>query len=234
MLIKDRCIMTEEEQKLREQICDIGKNLWTLGFVAANDGNISVRLADGSILTTPTGMSKKNMKPEMLIRMSIDNEILECPEGYRPSSEFKMHLACYRNRHDVMAVVHAHPPTATGFAVAHKPLDNYAMSEAAVCLGSVPVAPFATPSTDEVPNSIIPYLPYHDAIMLANHGVITMGINLTEAYYRMETVEHYAKVSLVAEQLGGPVEIPQDKIPALCEIAKTYKVRHPGYRKYSK
>ena len=221
----------ENEKKL---ICEIGYDLWQRGFVAANDGNISVMLDDRTILTTPSGVSKKYLKPDMICRMTAGNEVIYCPDGYKPSSEFKMHLRCYKERPDIRAVVHAHPPTATGFACAGIALDDYSLSEAVMFLGSVPVAPFALPGSEEVPESIVPYLPFHDAILLANHGALTVGTDLTQAYYRMETLEHYAKTALSARLLGGAREIPADNVQACCDLAKEYPIRHPGYRKYNK
>lgn len=224
--------MTELE--IKQSICDIGHRMWQLGFVAANDGNISVKLDNDTFLTTPTGVSKSVLTPDMIIKVNTDGDVLETSGGFKPSSEFKMHLRCYKERPDITAVVHAHPPTATGFAVAHIPLDDYSMSEAVTFLGSVPVAPYATPSTDEVPESIAPFLASHDAILMGNHGALTVGIDLTQAYFRMETLEHFAKVSLVARQLGGAVELTKPQIDACCEIAKAFPIRHPGYKKYSK
>ncbi len=223
--------MTEYEMK--QQICEVGHLIWQLGFVAANDGNISMKVDDNTFLTTPTGTSKRILTPEMIIKMNADNEVIECPEGYRPSSEFKMHLRCYKERPDIGAVVHAHPPTATGFAIAHIPLDDYTMPEAIIFLGSVPIAPYGTPGSQEVPDSVAPFLAEHDTILLMNHGALTVGKDLTQAYYRMETLEHFAKVSLVARQLGGAKELPREKIDECCEIAKAFPIRHPGYKKYS-
>lgn len=223
----------EEEYKIREQICEVGHNLWQLGFVAANDGNISVKIGEDRYLATPTGTSKRILTPEMLITMNSNNEVIHCPDGYKPSSEFKMHLRCYKERPDITAVVHAHPPTATGFAIAHIPLDEYTMPEAIIFLGSVPIAPYGTPGTVEVPDSVAPYLENHDTILLMNHGALTVGADITQAYYRMETLEHFAKVSLVARQLGGAKELERNKIDECCEIAKAFPIRHPGYKKYS-
>ncbi len=223
--------MTEYEMK--QQICEVGHLIWQLGFVAANDGNISMKVDDNTFLTTPTGTSKRILTPEMIIKMNANNEVIECPEGFRPSSEFKMHLRCYKERPDIGAVVHAHPPTATGFAIAHIPLDDYTMPEAIIFLGSVPIAPYGTPGSQEVPDSVAPFLAEHDTILLMNHGALTVGKDLTQAYYRMETLEHFAKVSLVARQLGGAKELPREKIDECCEIAKAFPIRHPGYKKYS-
>lgn len=223
-----------ELNDIKEQICDIGYDLWFRGFVAANDGNISVKLKNGTILTTPSGVSKRSLKPEMLCEMDIDNNVIFCPPGYKPSTEFKMHLRCYKERPDIKAVVHAHPPTATGFAAAGIALDDYAVSEAVMFLGNVPVAPFAVPGSDDVPESIAPFLANHDAVLLANHGALTVGVDLTQAYYRMETLEHYAKTALVTKILGGAKQIPEDMIGACCDLAKGYPIRHPGYKRYNK
>lgn len=225
--------MTEREMK--EQICEIGHKLWQLGFVAANDGNITVKLDDDTILCTPTGTSKGILTPEMIIKINFKGEVLEEAAGFRPSSEIPMHIRCYKEREDIGAVVHAHPPTATGFAIAHIPLDKYTMPEAIISLGSVPIAKYGTPSTDEIPDEVVKFLPMHDAILLENHGALTVGKDLTTAYYRMETIEHFAKVSLVARQLGGEVELPRDKIEACFEVRRKAGMtgRHPGYKKYS-
>ena len=147
-----------------------------------------------------------------------------------------MHLRCYKERSDVGAVVHAHPPTATGFALAHKALDIYSLIECVVAIGAVPIAPYGTPSTDEVPESIAPLLPNHDVILLENHGALTVGIDLITAYYRMETLELWAKTSFVAQMLGEEKEISRPNIDRLIEMRKSYKVtgKHPGYVKYNK
>lgn len=222
--------MTELE--MRQAICDVGHNLWQLGFVAANDGNISMKLDENTFLTTPTGTSKRILTPEMIIKMNVNNEVIERHPDYFPSSEFKMHLRCYKERPDIKAVVHAHPPTATGFAIAHIPLDEYSMPEAIIFLGSVPIAPYDTPGSQGVADSIIPFLADHDTILMENHGAVTVGVDLTQAYYRMETLEHFAKVSLVARQLGGAKELSREKIDECCEIAKAFPIKHPGYKKY--
>lgn len=228
--------MTDYELSQAQAICDIGRKLWQLGFVAANDGNISVRLPDGTFLTTPTGVSKSILEPGMIIKMNAANEVVEpaALPGYRPTSEFKVHLRCYAERPDINAVVHAHPPTATGFAIARIPLDDYTLPEAIFTLGSVPLAPYATPGSAEVADSVAPFLEHHDTILMESHGAISVGVDITQAYYRMETLEHFAKVSLVARQLGGARDLPMDKILECLEVAKSYPVRHPGYRKYSR
>lgn len=219
---------------LREQICDICHKMWQLGWVAANDGNVSALLEDGTLLTTPTGISKSFITPEKLVHIDRDGKILEAEEGYRPSSELKMHLRCYEEREDVGGVIHAHPPTATGYAVANKPLDDYSMIETVLTLGAVPVTPYATPSTYEVPDAIAPYLGEHDAVLLQNHGALTVGSDVLTAYYRMETLELFAKISLNAHLLGGAQEISRENIDRLISMRKGYGItgRHPGYKKF--
>ena len=222
--------------EIREQICDVCHKMWQLGWVAANDGNVSVKLADGTFLATPTGISKSFITPEKLVHINADFEVLDGLPGYRPSSEIKMHMRCYEKREDVNAVVHAHPPTATGFAVAHLDMDRYTMIESVIAIGSVPVTPYGTPSTYEVPDAIEPYLNEHDVLLLENHGALTMGADLITAYYRMETLELWAKISLVAHLLGGEKEISPENIQRLCDMRAQYGVtgRHPGFKRYRK
>ena len=222
--------------ELREQICDICHKMWQLGWVAANDGNVSVKLPDGTFLATPTGMSKSFITPQKLVHIDQDGQILDASAGLKPASEIKMHLRCYKEREDVGAVLHAHPPVATGYAVANKPLDEYSMIETVIALGSIPVTPYGTPSTYEVPDRIAPYLGEHDALLLQNHGALTVGADLITAYYRMETLELFAKISLNAHLLGGAKEISRENIDRLISMREGYQVtgRHPGYRKYGK
>ena len=218
----------------REVMCDICHKMWQLGWVAANDGNLSVRLPNGNFLATPTGISKSFITPEKLVVIDADGNVLEAENGYRPSSEIKMHLRCYKEREDVGAVLHAHPPTATGYAVAHVPLDRYTMIETVAAIGSIPVTPYGTPSTYEVPDAIAPYLQEHDVLLLANHGALTVGVDAITAYYRMETLELFAKISLTAHLLGGEKEISEENIQKLIDLRKYYGItgRHPGYKHY--
>lgn len=222
--------------EIREQICDVCHKMWQLGWVAANDGNVTVKLEDGTFLATPTGISKSFITPEKLVHIDENGEVIDGPEGAKPSSEIKMHLRCYKEREDVGAVVHAHPPTATGFAVAHLDLDRYTMIETVIAIGSIPITPYGTPSTYEVPDSIAPYLQEHDVLLLENHGALTVGADLITAYYRMETLELYAKISLTAHLLGGEKEISRKNIDRLIGMRKDYGVsgRHPGFKRYRK
>ena len=220
--------------EIKEQICDVCRKMWQQGWVAASDGNVSVRLDNGLFLVTPTSVSKSLMTPEKLLIITDSCEIIEGSPGYKPSSEIKMHLRCYRDRDDVGAVVHAHPPAATAFAVAHLPMDRYITIESVITMGAVPLTPYATPSTDEVPEAIAPYLPEHDVFLLENHGALAIGCDLLTAYYRMETLELSAKISIYAHMLGGEKEISRENIDQLCRMRADYKVtgRHPGYKHY--
>ena len=222
--------------EIKDQICDICHKMWQLGWVAANDGNVSVMLEDKSIITTPTGMSKSFITPDKLIRVNTKGEILEAPEGLRPSSELKMHLRCYEKRDDVKAVIHAHPPAATGFAVAHRPMDMYNMIEDVAAIGSVPVTPYGTPSTHEVPDAIEPYLEEHDVLLLENHGALTVGSDLITAFYRMESLELWAKITINAIILGGSYDISRENINKLIDLRAFYRItgRHPGYKKFDR
>lgn len=219
--------------EIKDQICDVCHKMWQLGWVAANDGNVSVKLPDGTFLATPTGISKSFITPEKLVHIDKDFNLLEESE-YRPSSEIKMHMRCYEEREDVGAVIHAHPAVATGYAVANKALDQYSMIETVIAIGSIPVTPYGTPSTYEVPDNIAPYLGEHDVVLLQNHGALAVGSDLLTAYYRMETLELYAKISLTAHLLGGAQEISRPNIDRLISMRENYKVtgRHPGYKKY--
>ena len=219
---------------IKEQICDVCHKMWQLGWVAANDGNVSAKLEDGTFLATPTGMSKSFITPEKLIRIDARGNVLEAAEGLRPSSEIKMHLRCYEKRDDVWSVIHAHPPGATGFAVAHRSMDMYNMIEDVAAIGSVPLTPYGTPSTSEVPDAIEPYLEEHDVMLLENHGALAVGGDVVTAFYRMESLELWAKITINAVILGGSYDISRENIDKLIDLRGFYRVtgRHPGYKKY--
>ena len=223
-------------QEMREQVCDICYKMWQLGWVAANDGNVSVKLEENLFLATPTGISKSFITPEKLILVNKNGEIQEESNGLRPSSELKMHMRCYAERPDITSVIHAHPPGATGFAVAHKPMDMYNMIEDVSVIGSVPLTPYGTPSTYEVPEAIAPYLQEHDVVLLENHGALAVGADLVTAFYRMESLELWAKITINAVILGGSHDISRENIQKLIDLRSYYGVtgRHPGYKKYSK
>lgn len=201
------------EAQLREQIVHCGRRLYERGFVAATDGNISVRLAPGSFLITPTCVSKGVLREDDLLVVDEQGQRLS---GYRNvSSELSMHLLIYRLRPEVNAVVHAHPPTATGFAAAGIALEEPILAEAVAVLGRVPLARYATPGTAELAASLAPLVPQHVAILMANHGVVTYAASLEAAYNQMETVEQFARVTLVARQLGRMQPLPADEVERL-------------------
>ena len=231
----DRLFEAMEKEPEGYEFVTIGL-MWQLGWVAANDGNVSVRLEDGTFLATPTGMSKSFITPDKLLRIDAKGNVLEGAEGLRPSSEIKMHLRCYEKRADVNAVVHAHPPAATGFAVAHRPMDMYNMIEDVAAIGAVPLTPYGTPSTTEVPDAIEPYLNDHDVMLLENHGALTVGSDVITAYYRMESLELWAKITINAIILGGSYDIDRKNIDKLINLRSYYKItgKHPGYRKFER
>ena len=214
------------EEDLRATICEVGRRLYQRGYVASNDGNISVRLDDGRLLATPTAVSKGFMTPDMMVVTDLSGTKLS---GERTaSSELKMHLAVYQLRPDVQAVVHAHPPLSTGFAVAGIPLDRAVLAEVITTLGSVPIADYATPSTAELPDAVSKYVRAHDGILLANHGALTCGADLMGAYYKMETIEHFARISLVARQLGRENLLSRDEVDRLQGLRTRYGIASPA------
>jgi L-fuculose-phosphate aldolase len=208
------------ERQLRQELARFGKMLHSMGFVAATDGNLSVRLGDDRFLVTPTGFSKGMMQPEDMVVVDLQGKKLS--GNYMPSSEIAMHLTIYRMRPDVGAVVHAHPCTATGFASAGIALDEPLCSEIVITLGEVPLAPYATTGTMELSDSLRPFIPFHDAILMANHGVVTYGEDICRAYMRMEAVEHYAKIVMTTRQLGCARSLNSRQLEKLFEVRTQY------------
>lgn len=216
------------DDQLRADICEIGRRLWLRGFVASNDGNISVRLGPDRLLMTPTSVSKGFMTPDMMVITDLDGTLLSGAPGRRPSSEILMHLVAYRERPDVGSVVHAHPPLSTGFAVAGMPLDRAVLAEVVTTLGSIPIADYGTPSTTELADAVRPYVRSHDGLLLANHGALALGKDLFSAYYKMETIEHFAKISLVARQLGRENLLSREEVARLQDLRGTYGIASPA------
>jgi L-fuculose-phosphate aldolase len=218
------------EFEIKEEICEIGKRIYNKGMVAANDGNISVKLNDNEFLCTPTGVSKGFMTPEYICKIDKNGTVLQANNGYKPSSEIKMHLRVYKERPDVVSVVHAHPMYATAFAIAGIPLTQPIMPEAVITLGSVPIAEYGTPSTEEIPDAVSKYLPNYDAVLLQNHGALTYADSLLSAYYKMESLEFYAQLLFLARQLGGPKELSESQVQTLYALRSHYGMtgRHPA------
>ena len=220
--------MYKSDFEIRKEICEIGRRIYMDGFVAANDGNISVKIDENTFFTTPTGVSKGYMTPDMICKVDGQGNLKEANK-WKPSSEFKMHLKVYQERPDVNAVVHAHPPIATSFAIAGIALDKLIMPEAIIFLGAVPIAQYGTPSTMEIPESLQPYIQDYDAILLANHGALSFGCDLNTAFFRMESTEFYAKLLYYSTMLGGAKEIPCGEVKKLIDLRKAFNVpgRHP-------
>ena len=217
---------TRAEEQVRADIVEIGRRLFSRGFVASNDGNISVRLDDARIITTPKSVSKGFMTPDMMVVVDYSGKKITGDRD--PSSELPMHLEIYRNRPDVNAVVHSHPPIATGFAVAGVPLTKAVLAEVVTTLGSIPIAEYGTPSTQELPDAVRKYIKAHDGMLLANHGAVTCGNTAMAAYYKMETIEHFAKISLVARLLGRENLLSKDEVDRLQGLRGMYGIAAPA------
>lgn len=216
----------KSETELRADIVEVGRRMYARGYTASNDGNISVRLGPDRLLMTPKSVCKGFMTPEMMCVTDLEGKKIAGDRD--PSSEMLMHLEVYRHRPDANAVVHAHPPTATGFAVAGIPLDRAVLAEVLTTLGSIPIAAYATPSTAELPEAVRKYVKAHDGMLLANHGALTLGADLFAAYYKMETVEHFAKISLVARTLGRENLLARNEVERLQELRGRYGIKAPA------
>lgn len=207
------------ENNLRQTIVEIGRRMYQRGYVAANDGNISVRLDEERILTTPTGVSKGFMNAEEMVVVNLKGQPIS--DG-KPSTELPMHLFIYQERPDVQAVVHAHPPYATGFATAGLALDKCVLAEVIVTIGSIPLAEYGTPSTAELPETLRPYIHSCEAFLMANHGVVTVGKDLLDAYFKLERVEHYAQIVFISRALGGENVLPKKEVEKLFDLREVY------------
>lgn len=214
------------ERELRRELCLAGRWLYERGFAVSTEGNLSVRLTSGCILTTPSGICKGRMQPEDLV--VTDGEGRKLSGGGSPSSEIAMHLFIYRARPDARAICHTHPPIATGFAAAGRALDKALLPEIIVALGQVPLAPYATPGTLDLCNSLAPLVPHHDAILMANHGAVTCGPDLLTAYQCMEAVEQFAKIALVTELLGRPNFLSEEDVAILLEARSGHGIAPPA------
>ncbi len=219
--------MHKTEAQLRDDIVRVGRLMFEKGWVAANDGNISVRLDDDRLLATPTGVSKGSMRPEDLLICNLHGHKLcgmrEC------TSEVGMHLTIYGLRPDIRSVVHAHPPVATGFATAGRALNLALLPEVVISLGSVPLADYGLPGTPALTEGMLPYIPKYDAILMANHGAVAYGEDVIQAFSKMETVEHFARITLVAELLGGAKVLPKVEVQKLFDSRQRYKVQSKNH-----
>ena len=218
--------MTRVEEQIRADIVEAGRRLYARSYIASNDGNISARLDEKRLIATPKSVCKGFMTPDMMVIVDYDGHKIA---GERdPSTELPMHLEIYRNRADVNAVVHAHPPIATGFAVAGIPLTRAVLAEVITTLGSIPIAEYGTPSTRELPDAVRKYIKAHDGMLLANHGAVTCGKDVLSAYYKMETIEHFANISLVARLLGRENLISREEVERLQGLRGFYGIPSPA------
>src|SRR5579885_1042982 len=215
--------MSKTEQEHRHDVIEVGKLVFQKGWVATTDGNITIRLEPNRILCTPTGVCKGMMKAEYLSVCDLDGRMIEGSRGR--TSEIEMHLTIYRMRPDVMSVVHAHPPVATVCAVAGRPLNLALLPEVIIGLGEVPLAEYGLPGTPALTADMRQYIPRYDAILLANHGVVSYGVDVWKAFFNMETVEHFARITLVAELLGGARVLPREEVRKLFDARDRYGVR---------
>jgi L-fuculose-phosphate aldolase len=217
---------TRAEEQTRADIVEVGRRLYARGLVASNDGNISARLDDRRLITTPKSVSKGFMSPDMMVVVDYDGKKIAGDRD--PSSELPMHLEIYRSRPDVNAVVHAHPPIATGFAVAGIPLTRAVLAEVVTTLGSIPIAEYGTPSTAELPEAVRKYIKAHDGMLLANHGAVTCGSSVLNAHFKMETIEHFAHISLVARLLGRENLLSREEVGRLQGLRGMYGIASPA------
>ena len=208
----------------KKAILDIGRRMYAKGFV---DGNISCRVGPNTIWTTPTGVSKGFMTQDMLVKMDLDGKVLM--GRLKPSSEIKMHLRVYQENPRLQAVTHAHPPMATCFAIAGQPLDAAILTEAILSLGTIPVARYATPGTQEVPDSIAPFVNHYNGVLLANHGALTWGDDIYQAFYRLESVEYYATILMYTGNIiGQQNHLSCEQVDRLLEIRKNMGITGGG------
>ena len=215
--------MAKSEKELRQDIVDIGRLVYQKGWVAANDGNISIRIDSNRILCTPTGISKGMMHPEDLI--VCDGKGAKIEGRRERTTELAMHLTVYDMRPDIQAVLHAHPPVSTGFASAGRSLNLALLPEVVINLGCVPLAAYGLPGTPALTEPMLPFIPKYDAILMANHGAVCYGEDVYKAYFRMETLEHFARITLVAELLGGPKVLPKTEVDKLLDSRTRYGVK---------
>jgi L-fuculose-phosphate aldolase len=215
--------MARSEKECRQDIVDIGRLVFQKGWVAANDGNVTIRLGENRILATPTGICKGMMSVDDLIIVDMQGNKIEGSK--ERTSEIAMHTTIYGMRPDIRAVVHAHPPVATGFAAAGKPLNLALLPEVIIGLGCVPLAEYGLPGTPELTRPMLPYIPKYDAILMGNHGAVCYGEDVYKAYFKMETLEHFARIALVAELLGGARPLPRLEVDKLFDSRTRYGVK---------
>ena len=215
------------EKKAKKAILDIGQRMYVRNFVAANDGNISIRTGENEVWATPTGVSKGFMKKKMLVKVDLEGNVLEGTK--KPSSELKMHLRAYQENPELLSVCHAHPPICTCFAIAGIPLDVPVLAEAVITLGDVPVAPYAELGSKEVPEVIAPYCHTHNGVLLANHGAVTWAGDPYSAYYRLESMEYYANILMITGKiLKEQNTLTEEQVERLLAMREKFGIKRGG------
>lgn len=223
------------EQQLREEIIRVCQLIWQRGWVAASAGNVSARLSENRVLTTPSGFSKGLLKPEQLIIVDMEGKKIPSYDAasrdLRPTSEMPLHLEVYRQRADVQAVVHAHPPISIALSIADIPLARCLLPEVVITLGTIPFTRYATPSTPEGAAAVRELIVNHDALILRRHGTVTVGRSPLDAYFKLETVEHSAEITLIVRQLGRSNPIAPDEVRKLIALRRQMGLALPGEEK---
>ena len=214
-------------KEAKKAIIDIGQRMYVKGFVAANDGKISVRVGENEVWATPTGVSKGFMKKNMLVKVDLDGNVLKGDR--KPSSELKMHLRAYKENPDIKAVMHAHPPICTAYSIARIPLDAPILAESILTLGDVPITEYAELGTSDVPELIAPYCHTHNGVILGNHGAVTWDGDPYGAFYRLETMEYYANICMITEKvLGSQKTLSKEQVDALINMRGKFGIKRGG------
>src|SRR5436190_21405685 len=219
------------EWKIKEQMCDIGRRIWQKGFCAGNEGNHSYRIGENRILCTPTGISKGNLKPDDVC--TVDLEGKQVAGTRKRTSEINLHLAIYKARPDVKAVIHSHPPHATAFAIAGVDLPTCIHPEAEVFLGAVKTAKYVTPGDTRLGESLMPYVKDTNTILLQNHGTVTYDVDLENAYYKLEIVDAYSRILLLAKSIGSIRPLDGQEMKELLDLKVRFGLREPRLEKGS-
>ena len=214
------------DKQAKQWILEIGKRMYDKDYVSSNDGNITVMTDEGYIWATPTGVSKGHMTEDMLLKMDIDGNVVE--GTYKPTSEIKMHLRVFKENPEVKSVTHAHPPFATAFAICHRPIDKPYLIEAVIGLGAIPVAPYALPGTQEVPDSVAPFCKDYNGCLLANHGLLTWGATPEQAFFRMESAEMVAKTYSIVPSVGKACGFDEKEVNRLLERREAMGIKTGG------
>lgn len=215
--------MTDSIWNLKKQMCEIGHRIWLRGYCAGNEGNHSVRIDEKRVLCTPTGLSKGFLTPDMITVVDMEGKQLDTNNKYKRTSEVLVHLAIYKKRPDVKAVIHSHPPHATAFAIAQIPLPEGIHPEAEVFLGRVPTAPYATPSKQDLPDSITPLIgPLTNTVLMGNHGSVSFSKSLIDAYYKLEILDSYCRILILTKQLGHANVLNAQQMTELLEVKKKF------------